>query len=223
MTRKSTIRHRYFRKSFFLSFYFLPVPVCRSEAQSGRNGLRIAGLTGIRIEGNVITLPERGVSEMLPATGPIVLSVIGSKISICPVTGLSESLPKTVYETVLIYTTTTKTKAPNNILALKPNSSSSISASSHPKHSIQTQSNFNMALYRAVQMLPCTSRNAERVWRETDEKTTISPFHKTLITYPYILKTDNPFMIKILRIISYHFYVLKIIIHYNVFDRVLSN
>ena len=30
-------------------------------------------------------------------------------------------------------------------------------------------------------------------------------------------------MIKILRIKSYHFYVLKIIINYNLFDRVLSN
>ena len=30
-------------------------------------------------------------------------------------------------------------------------------------------------------------------------------------------------MIKILRIKSYHFYVPKIIVNYNVFDRVLSN
>jgi len=49
------------------------------ETQGGRNGLRIAGLNGIRIGGNVITLPETGSLEVFSATGSIVLSVKGSK------------------------------------------------------------------------------------------------------------------------------------------------
>ena len=80
-----------------------------------------------------------------------------------------------------------------------------------------------MALYRAVLMLPCTSRNAKRVWRETDEKATIIPLSQDLNNMSFVRKQTILFMIKILRIKSYHFYVLKIIVNYNVFDRVLSN
>lgn len=91
------------------------------EARAGRNGLRIAGLTGIRIGGNVITPPETGSPEVLSVTSPIVLSVKGSKKLICLVNGSSESSSNTAYDTELIYTTTSKTNAPKNILVLRIN------------------------------------------------------------------------------------------------------
>jgi hypothetical protein len=68
------------------------------EAQDGLNGLRITGLVGIRIGGNIITLFDTGDPEVLSAAGSIVFSVKGSKKLICPVSCSSESPSNTAYD-----------------------------------------------------------------------------------------------------------------------------
>lgn len=183
ITRISTTCHRYFRESFFWSSYGLPARTHQSEAQGGRNGLRIAGLIGIRIGGNVITLPETGSPEVFSATSSIVLSVKGSKKSIRPVRGASEPFSKAAYEIMLIYTTTSKTNAPKNILALRLNLFLLYIIASEARGTDKTHLQYGPISSRSLCFLApreMPKEFGERLMKRLQS----SLFHKTLITCP---------------------------------------